>query len=80
MTDDRVTAKQAQLASCKAAAERAYDLMYELRGPALDMQIAIAKDALRDAHRISIELGLAEEAEAVMERLMHVKAVARQMR
>lgn len=80
MSDASVTEKEAQLTRYKDVAERAYDLMYELRGEALDIQISVAKDALRAAHRIATELGRLDEAENVMDRLMHVKAVARQMR
>lgn len=71
----------AEVARCRAAGERAYERMYEARDPAeLAWQTELAVDAFREAYRLANDLGFADEAAAILQRLVHVKAVGRQLR
>jgi hypothetical protein len=78
--EEEVREKLAAIEACKAAGERAYDRMYDVRDRAeLMWQTEVATDAYREAYRIADELGLREQASEIMDRLRHVKAVSRQL-
>lgn len=80
MVNEQRLRRLVELQACKRVGEQAYDRMYEERDKqALAWQISLAKDAFRDAYAIATELELTDEANAIIERLMHVKAVARQL-
>ena len=81
MTEQQIARARARIEACRAAGERAYDLMYEARDPRdLAWQAELATDSFREAYRLAVEEGWTEEAAALMERLQHVKAIARQLR
>lgn len=78
MTEDERQTALASLAHCKAEAEKAYDLMYEVHS------FRDANDCYRDAKEffwaaigLAEELALPDEAEALRQRLTHVQAVFR---
>lgn len=78
MTEEERQSKLSYLASCKTAAEKAYDEMYEAHS------FRDANDCYRDAKDYfyaaighAEELGMPEEAEALLKRLEHVKSVFR---
>jgi hypothetical protein len=78
MNEDDRQEKLALLAECKAMSEKAYDDMYEARSArvALD-RYREAKDCLYAAIAHARDLGLSVEADALSNRLAHIKAVVR---
>ena len=67
-----------QLERLKAMGEKAYDEMYEVHSQReVNASYRDAKDAFDDAIGLARGLGLAQEAEALSERLAHIKAVYR---
>ncbi len=67
-----------QLKHLKAMGEKAYDDMYEAHSPSgATACYSDAKECFYDAIRLAGRLGLKEEAEALSERLAHIKAVFR---
>jgi hypothetical protein len=76
--DEEQDAKRANLARCKAQGEKTYDEMYE----AHSFEHARAcygesKDCFGEAMKLAEELGLIDEANSIMKRLDHIKAVFR---
>lgn len=78
MNEEERQSTLAALAHCKAGAEKAYDDMYEVH------TFRDANDCYRDAKDYfyaaighANDLGMKEEAEALLERLQHVKSVFR---
>jgi hypothetical protein len=70
--------KLAQLARLKAMGEKAYDDMYEAHDfRAGDNCYRDAKDCYYDAIGLANQLGLTDEANALNERLLHIKGVYR---
>lgn len=67
-----------QLARLKSLGEKAYDDMYEAHS-LRDASVCYsdAKDCFYDAIGLAKRMGLNEEAEALQERLAHIKAVFR---
>ncbi|MEQ1610385.1 MAG: hypothetical protein ABL956_15675 [Hyphomonadaceae bacterium] len=73
MSDD-----EARLRDLEARAEQAYDAMYEARDNSAAMVCySDAKEYFRDAIGLSHRIGSAGDAERLMQRLAHVKAVFR---
>ena len=70
-----------ELDALKAAGERAYDRLYDTRDrQEFNWQAELATDSYREAVRIAESLGLEDEVRALRERLLHIKAVVRQLR
>ncbi len=68
----------ARLKFLKEQGERAYDLMYEVHSfTEADGHYSDAKEAFREAIGVAERAGLEGEATALMERLLHIKAVYR---
>lgn len=80
MTTD-TTERQKQLAlmeRLKALGEKAYDDMYEAHSPRdADNFYREAKECYYDAIGLARNLGLKDEAEAMTDRLHHIKSVYR---
>ena len=78
MTEEEQQSRQGLLAICKEEAEKAYGDMYEAHSfrDANDCY-RDAKDSFDAAIGHAKELGLLEEAEALLKRLEHVRAVFR---
>jgi hypothetical protein len=66
----------ASLRKCKSLGEKYYDQLYETRLGTTGLY-ASAKDAFYDAIAIANRLGLKNEAEAIEQRLQHIKQVFR---
>ncbi|MGA9062120.1 MAG: hypothetical protein WB341_10690 [Terracidiphilus sp.] len=79
MADEREREEQlAQLAGLKALGEKAYDDMYEAHSSSgATACYSDAKECYYDAIGLARRLGLEEEADALNERLTHIKAVFR---
>jgi hypothetical protein len=78
MTEEERKSKMAYLVRCKEEAEKAYDSMYEAHSfRDANGCYRDAKDYFYAAIMHAEELGLPEEAEALRQRLGHVKAVFR---
>jgi hypothetical protein len=74
--DQERQGKLGQLAHLKQLGEKAYDDMYEAHNfRDADDFYREAKDCYYDAIGLARELGLNEEAEALHERLWHIKQV-----
>ncbi len=78
MNEEERCSKLAALAHCKASAEKAYDDMYEAHS------FRDANDCYRDAKDYfyaainhANDLGMEEEADALLRRLGHIKSVFR---
>ncbi len=72
MSDD-----ESRLRDLEAKAERAYDAMYEARDNSAAAVYSDAKEYFRDAIGLSHRIGATGDAERLMQRLAHVKAVFR---
>ena len=73
MSDD-----ESRLRDLEARAEQAYDAMYEARDKsAATVCYSDAKEYFRDAIGLSRRIGATGDAERLMQRLAHVKAVFR---
>lgn len=71
----------AELEAAKAAGERAYDQLYDARERLEFNSLAeLATDSYREALGIAESLGMDAEVPALRERLLHIKAVVRQLR
>jgi hypothetical protein len=67
-----------RLSHLKAMGEKAYDDMYEAHSPSdANARYSDAKECFYDAIGLADRLGLKEEAEALRQRLAHIKAVFR---
>lgn len=55
--------------------ETAYDIMYEAYDP--NYFYYIARDTIEDAIRLAYQLGKADDAECLLQRKQHIKAVFR---
>ena len=79
MTDETVRdAELQQLERLKTGGEKAYDDMYEAHSQRdINACYRDAKDAFDDAIGLARRVGLKEEAEALSDRLAHIKAVYR---
>lgn len=78
MNEEERQSKLACLAHCKAAAEKAYDDMYEAHSfSGANDFYRDAKDYFSDAIVHANDLGMTEEAETLRKRLEHVKSVFR---
>ena len=76
--DEERRVKLASLADCKQQGEKAYDDMYEAHSfRDSDVCYSNAKEFFYDAIRLAGELGLADEADALSRRLLHIKEVFR---
>jgi hypothetical protein len=78
MKEEERNAKLASLARCKTLGEQAYDEMYDAHSfrDAGDCYRE-AKDFFYEAIELAGQLGLTEEAEALSQRLAHIKAIFR---
>jgi len=77
MGDERAQKLEA-LARLKEAGERAYDQIYEAHSSsAATAWYSDTKENFHDAIGLASELGLSAEAEALRQRLAHIKAVFR---
>ena len=78
MADEERQHMLAELERLKAAGEKDYDDMYEAHS-ARDAAVCYssAKDNFCDAIGLAERLGMKDEAEALTNRLMHIKAVFR---
>lgn len=76
--DPEREAKLKKLEALKAEGEKNYDDLYETRSD-YDATVCYsgAKEAYHDAISLARRLGLDEEAEALYQRLVHIKAVFR---
>lgn len=70
-----------ELEALTAVGERAYDRLYDARDrQEFSWYAELATESYREAVRLAETLGLADEAHALRQRLMHIKAVVRQLR
>ena len=79
MQDDPVRESRLQrLAQCTRQGEKAYDDMYEANSPSQAAGFySEAKESFHEAIRLAAELDLNPEADALRDRLEHIKAVFR---
>lgn len=71
----------AELEAATAVGERAYDRLYDARDrQEFNWLAELATDSYREAMRIAESLGMEAELPALRERLLHIKAVVRQLR
>ena len=70
-----------EIEAAKAAGERAYDRLYDARDRREFNWLAeLATDSYREAVRIAESFGMEAELPGLRERLLHIKAVIRQLR
>ena len=78
MEEEQRRAKLASLEHCRQQAEKAYDDMYEAHSfGGASTCYTDTKDFLYEAISLAKELGMAEEAKSLEDRLDHIKAVFR---
>ncbi len=78
MTDENRNKQLARLTKLRADAESAYDKMYEVHTDAeIRWQFEVADEMLSEAWRITRELRLEDEAEAIRVRHQHIRDVYR---